>query len=198
MGLADFKDVDRNELSMIEVAHAILEDRGERMAFADIVNEMQKYLNKSDEEIRQRLPQFYTDINTDGRFISMGENVWALRTWFKFEAVDEEVDHPEDDGDEASTRKHHKKVNAFLATTEGDDVIDYENDDPEDEYLSDDSDADEDDADEDDSDDNSGDDYDDDYDDNEDDEDDDSLPDGIEGQLSQMDDDDLDDDVDEG
>ncbi|MFV4895024.1 DNA-directed RNA polymerase subunit delta [Lactobacillus delbrueckii] len=192
MGLADFKDVDRNELSMIEVAHAILEDRGERMAFADIVNEMQKYLNKSDEEIRQRLPQFYTDINTDGRFISMGENVWALRTWFKFEAVDEEVDHPEDDGDEASTRKHHKKVNAFLATTEGDDVIDYENDDPEDEDLSDDSDADEDDAD-----DNSGDDYDDDYDDNEDDEDDDSLPDGIEGQLSQMDDDDLDDDVDE-
>lgn len=198
MGLADFKDVDRNELSMIEVAHAILEDRGERMAFADIVNEMQKYLNKSDEEIRQRLPQFYTDINTDGRFISMGENVWALRTWFKFEAVDEEVDHPEDDGDEASTRKHHKKVNAFLATTEGDDVIDYENDDPEDEYLSDDSDADEDDADEDDADDNSGDDYDDDYDDNEDDEDDDSLSDGIEGQLSQMDDDDLDDDVDEG
>lgn len=192
MGLADFKDVDRNELSMIEVAHAILEDRGERMAFADIVNEMQKYLNKSDEEIRQRLPQFYTDINTDGRFISMGENVWALRTWFKFEAVDEEVDHPEDDGDEASTRKHHKKVNAFLATTEGDDVIDYENDDPEDEDLSDDSDADEDDAD-----DNSGDDYDDDYDDNEDDEDDDSLPDGIEGQLSQMDDEDLDDDVDE-
>ncbi|GHV97406.1 putative DNA-directed RNA polymerase subunit delta [Lactobacillus nasalidis] len=194
MGLADFKDVDRNELSMIEVAHAILEDRGERMAFADIVNEVQKYLNKSDEEIRQRLPQFYTDMNTDGRFISMGENVWALRTWFKFEAVDEEVDHPEDDGDEASTRKHHKKVNAFLATTEGDDVIDYENDDPEDEDLSDDSDNDDDDDD-----DNSGDDYDydDDYDDNEDDEDDDSLPDGIEGQLSQMDDDDLDDDEDE-
>lgn len=194
MGLADFKDVDRNELSMIEVAHAILEDRGERMAFADIVNEVQKYLNKSDEEIRQRLPQFYTDMNTDGRFISMGENVWALRTWFKFEAVDEEVDHPEDDGDEASTRKHHKKVNAFLATTEGDDVIDYENDDPEDEDLSDNSDADEDEDD-----DNSGDDYDydDDYDDNEDDEDDDSLPDGIEGQLSQMDDEGLDDDEDE-
>ena len=107
---------------------------------------------------------------------------------------DGEVDHPEDDGDEASTRKHHKKVNAFLATTEGDDVIDYENDDPEDEDLSDDSDADEDEDD-----DNSGDDYDydDDYDDNEDDEDDDSLPDGIEGQLSQMDDEDLDDDEDE-
>lgn len=193
MGLADFKDVDRNELSMIEVAHAILEDRGERMAFADIVNEVQKYLNKSDEEIRERLPQFYTDMNTDGRFISMGENVWALRTWFKFEAVDEEVDHPEDDGDEASTRKHHKKVNAFLATTEGDDVIDYENDDPEDEDLDADSDDDDDD------DDTSSDDYDydDDYDDNEDDEEEDSLPDGIEGQLSQLDDDDDEEDEEE-
>ena len=198
MGLADFKDVDRNELSMIEVAHAILEDHGERMAFADIVNEVQQYLHKSDEEIRERLPQFYTDMNTDGRFISMGENVWALRTWFKYEAIDEEVDHPEDDGDEASTRKHHKKVNAFLATTEGDDVIDYENDDPEDEDM----DSVDDDDDTDDDDDSSDDNYDDDYsdyDDDRDDEDEDSLPDGIEGQLSQLDDDmdDEDDDSDE-
>ena len=79
MGLDKFKDKNRDELSMIEVARAILEDSGKRMAFADIVNAVQKYLNKSDEEIRERLPQFYTNMNTDGEFISMGENVWALR-----------------------------------------------------------------------------------------------------------------------
>lgn len=182
MGLADFKDIDRNELSMIEVAYAILEDHSKRMAFADIVNEVQKYLGKSDEEIRQRLPQFYTDMNTDGRFISMGDNVWALRTWFPYESVDEEVNHPEDE-DEDSARKHHKKVNAFLTTTEGDDVIDYENDDPEDDDISDD-----------DSDDDFDSDYDDDDDYDSDDEDDDTLPDGIEGQLSQLDDEDDDED----
>lgn len=97
MGLDKFKDKNRDELSMIEVARAILEDNGKRMAFADIVNAVQKYLNKSDEEIRERLPQFYTDMNTDGEFISMGENVWALRSWFPYESVDEEVNHPEDD-----------------------------------------------------------------------------------------------------
>ncbi|MDK7332906.1 DNA-directed RNA polymerase subunit delta, partial [Lactobacillus crispatus] len=91
MGLDKFKDKNRDELSMIEVARAILEDNGKRMAFADIVNAVQKYLNKSDEEIRERLPQFYTDMNTDGEFISMGENVWALRSWFPYESVDEEV-----------------------------------------------------------------------------------------------------------
>lgn len=149
---------------MIEVARAILEDNGKRMAFADIVNAVQKYLNKSDEEIRERLPQFYTNMNTDGEFISMGENVWALRSWFPYESVDEEVNHPEDEEDDS--RKHHKKVNAFLASATGDDdIIDYDNDDPEDDDL----DATDDDTD-------------------------DVLPDGIEGQLSQLNDDDDDDD----
>ena len=182
MGLDQFKDKNRDELSMIEVARAILEDNGKRMAFADIVNAVQKYLNKSDEEIRERLPQFYTDMNTHGEFISMGENVWALRSWFPYESVDEEVNHPEDEED--SARKHHKKVNAFLASATGsDDIIDYDNDDPEDEDL----DATEDDGEDYDAADDSE--FDEDNDD-----DDDVLPDGIEGQLSQLNDDDDDED----
>lgn len=124
MGLDKFKDKNRDELSMIEVARAILEDNGKRMAFADIVNAVQKYLNKSDEEIRERLPQFYTDMNTDGEFISMGENVWALRSWFPYESVDEEVNHPEDE--------------------EEDDDLDAATDDSDDDYSDDDSDYDED------------------------------------------------------
>ncbi|MBI0110241.1 DNA-directed RNA polymerase subunit delta [Lactobacillus sp. W8093] len=177
MGLNDFKNKNRNELSMIEVARAILEDNNKRMAFADIVNAVQKYLGVSDEEIRERLPQFYTDMNTNGEFISMGENVWALRSWFPYESVDEEVNHPEDE-DEEDTRTHHKKVNAFLASATGsDDIIDYDNDDPEDEDL-----------------DATADDETDDFDDDEDyvntdDEDDEDLPDGIEGQLSELNDD---------
>lgn len=166
VGLDKFKDKNRDELSMIEVARAFLEDNGKRMAFADIVNAVQKYLNKSDEEIRERLPQFYTNMNTDGEFISMGENVWALRSWFPYESVDEEVNHPEDEEDDS--RKHHKKVNAFLASATGDDdIIDYDNDDPEDDDL----DATDDDTD-------------------------DVLPDGIEGQLSQLNDDDDDEEED--
>lgn len=184
VGLDKFKDKNREELSMIEVARAILEDHGKRMAFADIVNDVQEYLGKSDEEIRTRLPQFYTDMNTDGEFISMGDNVWALRTWFPYESVDEEVNHPEDeDEDDSSYKKHHKKVNAFLASATGsDDIIDYDNDDPEDEDL--------DVADDDDTDEYGDEDSEFDEDNTE---DDDVLPDGIEGQLSQLDDDEDDD-----
>ncbi|MBS5832785.1 DNA-directed RNA polymerase subunit delta [Lactobacillus jensenii] len=185
MGLADFEGKKREELSLIEVARAILEDHGKRMAFADIVNAVQEYLGTSDEEIRERLPQFYTDMNTDGEFISMGDNVWALRSWFPYESVDEEVNHPEDEDDEPR-KKHHRKVNAFIASSDDDDIIDYDSDDPEDDAEDDDLDTDED---------ENTDDFDaaddDDFDDPD---DDDELPDGIEGQLSELDDDEDEDD----
>lgn len=179
VGLDDFKGQNKDELSMIEVARAILQDSGKRMAFADIVNAVQNFLGKSDEEIRERLPQFYTDMNTDGEFISMGDNVWALRSWFPYESVDEEVNHPEDE-DDVPRKKHHKKVNAFIGDSDDDDIIDYDSDDPEDEDL---------DVDDDD---NNEDDY---SDDDLDDADDNELDDGIEGQLSELHQDDLDDDT---
>lgn len=181
MGLADFEGKKREELSLIEVARAILEDHGKRMAFADIVNAVQEYLGTSDEEIRERLPQFYTDMNTDGEFISMGDNVWALRSWFPYESVDEEVNHPEDEDDEPR-KKHHRKVNAFIASSDDDDIIDYDSDDPEDDDLDTDEDENTDDFDAAD---------DDDFDDPD---DDDELPDGIESQLSELDDDEDEDD----
>ena len=173
MELEKFKDANRNELSMIEVAHAILNEHGKEMVFADLVNEIQTFLGKSDQEIRERLPQFYMDLNFDGSFISLGENTWGLRSWYPYESIDEALVHTDDEDD--------------------DDVIDYNDDDPEDNDLDDDYD-DEDDADENrelkeysrDLDDI------DDADDTEDD-----LPDGIEGQLNELDDDEDSDDDDE-
>ncbi|AXN35221.1 DNA-directed RNA polymerase subunit delta [Latilactobacillus curvatus] len=196
MKLDVFKGQNKEELSMIEVAHAILEEKGDTIAFADLTNEIQNYLGKSDEEVRARLSQFYTDLNEDGSFISLGENVWGLRSWYPYESVDEEVNHPEDEEDQPTKKKRRKKVNAFLAdVTDDDDVIDYSDDDPEDEDL----DAD-DDVDLAATDDVAGDDLTEykadlqNIGDDDDDEDDDALEDGIEGQLSEFSDDDEDED----
>ncbi|MFV9733734.1 DNA-directed RNA polymerase subunit delta [Ligilactobacillus salivarius] len=170
MELEKFKDENKDELSMIEVAHEILHQRGETMAFADLTNEIQVYLGKSDEEIRDRLAQFYTDLNIDGSFISLGDNVWGLRSWYPYDSIDEALVHGEDEEDEERPRKKRKKVNAFLAdVSDDDDVIDYDDDDPEDEDL------------------------DNDYDDEDDGDDpEDELADGIEGQLTEFSDADLD------
>ncbi|WP_430413520.1 DNA-directed RNA polymerase subunit delta [Latilactobacillus curvatus] len=199
MKLDVFKGQNKEELSMIEVAHAILEEKGDTIAFADLTNEIQNYLGKSDEEVRARLSQFYTDLNEDGSFISLGENVWGLRSWYPYESVDEEVNHPEDEEDQPTKKKRRKKVNAFLAdVTDDDDVIDYSDDDPEDEDL----DAD-DDVDLAATDDVAGDDLTEykadlqNIGDDDDDEDDDALEDGIEGQLSEFSDDEDEEDEDD-
>lgn len=196
MNLDVFKGENKDELSMIEVAHAILKQRGETMPFADLVNQIQNYLGKSDEEIRDRLSQFYTDLNVDGSFISLGDNVWGLRSWYPFDSVDEAVNHGDEDDEDRPRRKKRKKVNAFLADVDSDDdVIDYNDDDPEDNDFDDDDD--EDDTDDDDdtpalsklakdvpADDDA-----------DDDDTDDSLADGIEGQLQEFSDDDDDTDT---
>lgn len=192
-----FKDQNKDELSLIEVAYEILNNNNkEVMNFSDIVNEMQDYLGKSDDDIKRALPQFYTDLNNDGSFLSLGENVWGLRKWYPYDSVDEEVNHPEDNGTE-NTHKAAQKVNAFLSEDDDDDdVVDYDDD-------SDLNVSDMDDGDDSDGSSSNGPDLSKftnsdltSVDDDDDDEHDDSLEDGIEGQLSEFDADDDDEDID--
>ncbi|MFV0555909.1 MAG: DNA-directed RNA polymerase subunit delta [Lactovum sp.] len=89
------------ELSMIEVAHALLDQKGTEMSFSDIVSSIQTYLKKSDEQIKSVLSRFYTDLNTDGSFIPLGNNTWGLRSWYAIGSIDEETisfDYFDDDG----------------------------------------------------------------------------------------------------
>ncbi len=132
MELEVFAGQDKNELSMVEVAHAILEThgRGHEMYFNDLVNAIQSYLEKSDEAIREALPGFYTTLNVDGSFIPLGDNKWGLRSWYAVDEIDEEIITLEDEEDGAPKRKP-KRVNAFMDGDEN--AIDYNDDDPEDE-----------------------------------------------------------------
>lgn len=129
-----FAGQEKNELSMIEVARAILEERGrdKEMFFSDLVNEIQVYLEKSDADIREALPYFYSDLNTDGSFIPLGENKWGLRSWYAIDEIDEEIITLDElDDDEQAPKRKKKRVNAFIGDDE--DAIDYNDDDPEDE-----------------------------------------------------------------
>ncbi|EUJ46497.1 DNA-directed RNA polymerase subunit delta [Paenilisteria rocourtiae] len=91
MDLSQLTNEERKELSLIEVAHYVLENRREVMPFQAIVNEITKFLDLSEGEMRDRLVQFYTDMNIEGNFISLGNNTWGLRAWYPIDAIDEEV-----------------------------------------------------------------------------------------------------------
>lgn len=145
MELKKLDGINKNELSMVEVAHAILEAKNEVLDFNQLLVEIQEYMELSDEALESRMTRFYTDLNIDGSFISLGDNRWGLRDWYPIDSIDEEIATSMEDEEVKKPRKKRKKVNAFGS----DDLIDYNDDDPEDEELIDDEDLDSDDLDDD-------------------------------------------------
>lgn len=125
MELKQFDGQIKTELSMIEVAHAVLEQKGDVMDFADLLSETAGYLELNDSDLEKKMTQFYTDLNIDGSFISLGSNRWGLRSWYAIDSIDEELTHDNDDDDEKPRRR--KKGKKMF----GSDEIDYNSDDPE-------------------------------------------------------------------
>ncbi len=130
MELKQFENQDREELSLIEVAHAIIEEHGDIIDFTELLVRVQQYLGLSEKYIEERMIIFYTDLNTDGRFISLGDNRWGLRAWYAINEIDEEIITSSEEDHPKRRRKKSRKVNAFAG--EEDDMIDYSDDDPED------------------------------------------------------------------
>lgn len=129
--LNQFKGQDRNELAMVDVAHAILQTTGEIKDFNDLLAEVADYLGLSDAALEEDMVQFYTDLNVDGRFISLGDNRWGLRSWYPIDAIDEEITHDNDEADEKPRRR--KKRHGFDDEDFDDEELDDEDIDEDDE-----------------------------------------------------------------
>lgn len=97
--LKQFKGDRIDELAMIDVAKAVLEEKGEVMDFKDILLEVSNFIEINEDEMNKRMPQFYTDINVDGEFISLGDNTWGLRTWYPVDSINEVLTHENDEAD---------------------------------------------------------------------------------------------------
>ncbi|WP_366141314.1 DNA-directed RNA polymerase subunit delta [uncultured Rossellomorea sp.] len=120
------KQLSKEELrqtSFIELAHEILVEKKQAMAFEEVVKEIKGLLEISDKEVRSRLLQFYTDLNIDGRFIAMGDNRWGLREWYPVDQIEEET---------VPTMKSSKKKKAKKKDDEDLDLDDFDDLDDED------------------------------------------------------------------
>lgn len=41
--------------------------------------------------MEDRIAQFYTDLNIDGRFLALSDQTWGLRSWYPYDQLDEET-----------------------------------------------------------------------------------------------------------
>jgi len=94
------------EESLINLAYAILTEKRASVSFNDLLTIIKELVGYSDEEIKSRLLQFYTDMNIDGRFLFNQETGWGLREWFKVEQIEEET--------APSVKTHKKKSKSTL------------------------------------------------------------------------------------
>ncbi|WP_409252275.1 DNA-directed RNA polymerase subunit delta [Bacillus sp. SCS-153A] len=91
MSLKQLSTEELRQKSFIELAHELLSERKQAMAFSDLLKEMGDMMELSEGEVRSRMVQFYTDLNVDGRFIALGENRWGIRAWYPVDQIEEET-----------------------------------------------------------------------------------------------------------
>ncbi|MBM4761562.1 DNA-directed RNA polymerase subunit delta [Bacillus sp. B15-48] len=94
MSLDQYSKEELQEMSFIEVAFKLLEGKKQAVSFNDLVAEIEKTLGLNEAEATERMIQFYTDLNIDGRFLNLGENRWGLRVWYPVDQAEEDVITP--------------------------------------------------------------------------------------------------------
>lgn len=103
------------ELPLVELAYELLRTGSEPMYFRDIMSAIQKLRGMKEDEALEVIARLYTEINVDGRFICIGQNVWGLRSWYP---VDNKVN------DRPSTKKFIR--NTGDAFSDDDELDDYD------------------------------------------------------------------------
>ncbi len=83
--LADHSAEQLREMPLIEIAYELLAERKEPVYYRDLMSKVAELIELTQAEINAVIAHLYTDINIDGRFLCIGENVWGLKKWYPVE-----------------------------------------------------------------------------------------------------------------
>lgn len=117
LSLIQLTEEELSEISMIDLTYEILLRKKEAMPFQEIWKEICSILHLSEEEAKERIAQFYTDLNLDGRFLPIGENRWGLQDWYPIEQIEDDF---------VTTTKKRKKGKKALQLDDDLDMEDYD------------------------------------------------------------------------
>lgn len=124
MALGKYSQEQVKKMSMIEIANLILSEQKQELNFIDLFNIVAQHKQFTEAQKDDLLARFYTDLNVDGRFATIGSNVWGLKRWYPVDQTSEKV------LTEARKKEMEDEENY------GDDLLeDYEEEDEEEEVL---------------------------------------------------------------
>lgn len=76
------------EESMIDIAYAVLAEKGEHLTLRQLMDEVRKLNGVTVRAMADKLPRVNTDINIDGRFLSIDDIRWGLREWYPVDQLE--------------------------------------------------------------------------------------------------------------
>lgn len=91
MNIHDMTQEELLEESLINITHQVLTERRESLTLAELMEEFRKLTGITDKELKEKVLQYYTDLNIDGRFLAIEENRWGLREWYPVDQIEEET-----------------------------------------------------------------------------------------------------------
>lgn len=89
VSIRDFDEEYIKELATIEIAYHIIKEAKTTFHFKQLAEEIKNIKKIDDDRLYDVLPQLYTELNLDGRFLHLGKNEWALKSWYSVAAADE-------------------------------------------------------------------------------------------------------------
>lgn len=109
--------------SLVDVAYSIITKKKKPISFDKLWAEVCEEENIDEENAKSKASYFYTQLMLDGRFVTLGENTWDLRTRHTFDKVhidmndvyadDDEIDEGSDDDDDDEEKDDLEKEEAF-------------------------------------------------------------------------------------
>ncbi|MCI1245664.1 MAG: DNA-directed RNA polymerase subunit delta [Bacilli bacterium] len=103
-----------NTKSLLEVAYEEISKAKGPVSFKNLYETITKDLEMSDEEKKEHIGRFYTDISLDGHFVALPDGMWDLRANHTYEKVHidvndvySDVETSDDDADDQADEKEY-------------------------------------------------------------------------------------------
>lgn len=78
-----------SEMALVDIAYEILRETNRTYNFRELMDELVAVRKMTNEQLMAIIAQVYTEINIDGRFVCLGDNVWGLKRWYPTDTVEE-------------------------------------------------------------------------------------------------------------
>lgn len=107
-----------NKKPMMEIAFEIVSSRKKPTEFKKIFKEIAETMKMSQEEQERQIAHFYTQLCVDGRFVTLGNNTWDLRTRHTFDKVHIDMNEIYNEEEDEALAKEVDKIEESIVIDE--------------------------------------------------------------------------------